>query len=205
MGGQRVFRVAAAFSVAGCLASVAMYARSASHEMSVARSVDGENTFMARTDPVEWALWISFRHAPKAALPAGAREPVLSLSAAPAGRTVYVPGTTTYSWSLPGVKYESGPVESGRLWVGGQLVPPSGDTFRQISVHWWLTILLTSLGPLAGILRIWRTWNKRPEGFCGSCGYDLRASRERCPECGTPIPKTVPATNRIYLSRKSAP
>jgi hypothetical protein len=48
-----------------------------------------------------------------------------------------------------------------------------------------LSLLLGSLSFVA--LRILKR-NAYARGHCSSCGYDLRASTVRCPECGTPIP-----------------
>ena len=49
----------------------------------------------------------------------------------------------------------------------------------------WLPTLLLALLPLARLVRLVRRRHK--PGLCPDCGYDLRASKDRCPECGRPI------------------
>jgi hypothetical protein len=48
-----------------------------------------------------------------------------------------------------------------------------------------LLVLLSALAwSVPAILRQHRAGKRRAAGLCAECGYDLRASPDRCPECG---------------------
>jgi hypothetical protein len=59
--------------------------------------------------------------------------------------------------------------------------------YTVVAVPWWLPALLFTIAPAVafrGARRARRArWAARV-GHCASCGYDLRASPDRCPECG---------------------
>jgi hypothetical protein len=53
---------------------------------------------------------------------------------------------------------------------------------RVVTLPLWAVTLALSVLPMLGIRRVLRRRQRR--GCCRRCGYDLRATPERCPECG---------------------
>lgn len=75
-----------------------------------------------------------------------------------------------------------------------------GWNYTSLTLSWWLIAALSAVIPLAWTARFMRSRraSQRPQGnLCHSCGYDLRASNERCPECGTPIPPNQHAPHPV--------
>jgi hypothetical protein len=68
------------------------------------------------------------------------------------------------------------------------------ETWDSLAVYcpWSILALVTGVLPGMWLKWTWRQRRRRGQGLCQNCGYDLRASTERCPECGTPIPLPVP-------------
>jgi hypothetical protein len=67
--------------------------------------------------------------------------------------------------------------------------------FRDVAAPWWALVLMTAAAPAWQAVRIARGRRRRRRvraGLCAKCGYDLRASSGRCPECGRAAEKLRP-------------
>jgi hypothetical protein len=57
--------------------------------------------------------------------------------------------------------------------------------FWSLRIPYWSLALLCLPLPAARGVGWWRRRRTRKQGHCPACGYDLRATPDRCPECGT--------------------
>jgi hypothetical protein len=77
-----------------------------------------------------------------------------------------------------------------RTWVVGAATLTL-QYYWVLGVPYWALTLLALVLPAAVATRSWRSARRTRSGHCRTCGYDLRATPGRCPECGaTPTPPT---------------
>ena len=120
----------------------------------------------------------------------------------------YVPGCRTYSsvhlrlvedtdllWSSCNgallCRYHSGDLSNRTLGTSSwQFVADKTVDWELYAVgcpHWFLVLVFTAATLCAlRLAKHQQALQRRHRGLCEKCGYDLRASPERCPECGAP-------------------
>ena len=121
-------------------------------------------------------------------------------------------GTSGVNWGSYRVEGKGGTIlddaivrdNSVRAW-GGFVVSTRGTQFASRTVaapYWFLTLVIGTPAAL-----VWRVGRRRrlriTRGQCERCGYDLRATPERCPECGA-IPQNYTARREEVSSSSAA-
>ena len=104
---------------------------------------------------------------------------------------------TSVTWVIPQPRSQFHDVETKSLWL-----PRLGFDYAEFAgwygpgtiVYSYRISYFVLLLPAAAVSLSWiglmarrRYLHRHRAGFCAKCGYDLRASPDRCPECGTTI------------------
>ncbi|HZL38593.1 MAG TPA: zinc ribbon domain-containing protein [Tepidisphaeraceae bacterium] len=99
-------------------------------------------------------------------------------------RPVYFPSATN---DLAGFGFLHDRGGNGQRFSGARMYSTHNER-NIVAVPYWFLAALSSVEPVYWVLTRMRARKREManrDGFCSACGYDLRATPERCPECGT--------------------
>ncbi len=92
------------------------------------------------------------------------------------------------SVGLWGVSYFWVGFQSGQWYVAAE----AGTLYASwnLGIPLWMPTLLFLAVFWLSVAPLYRRRKRKKLGLCLKCGYDLRGSTKRCPECNTPIEGT---------------
>jgi hypothetical protein len=150
------------------------------------------------------ALWVwSFAAAPRQQIGRAVPAPAMYREVALAGGYLAVSTIQTFAppaglgggypygaelseWNVAGLRWRREAITIQRPSDRAVVAVASRTNTFVVWLGW--PLLLSAILPAAWLLWRRRTLaQERRKGMCRVCGYDLRASPERCPECGTAV------------------
>ena len=171
---RRLLTIASALSLVLCVASVGLWVRSyRHHDMVIVRHLE----LQPGGDQVGTFWSISFR---ASVVYFGHGRGAFSTNAA-GGIHLISDRVTPSPWDSG---FNTGNVKWQFLRLAWVDDTRGRDYTRFLTIPTWLLVCLFAAPPIAWASR-WRELRKRTaKGLCLQCGYDLRATHGRCPECG---------------------
>jgi hypothetical protein len=90
-------------------------------------------------------------------------------------------------------------------WVGTNRRGGREEQWTLACPH-WVPVLILLMLPAVWLIQRRKANRARRLNLCATCGYDLRASPDRCPECGAPpgVPPHNPAMQRTDAASSGA-
>ena len=197
---RRLFNVAAAVALLMCIPFVCLWALGARREAGVRGACYSGESYYVQV--------VAHKHVVSFSLAGGRHWPQIRAAEFPA----LAPGFGAVrrgEWGagrgdLPPLPFNmafTGVSLDGAMWLRN--APAVRVSVVTVAADSWLILLV--LVVLASLFLTLANRRRRSRGVCANCGYDLRATPDRCPECGmVPQPPHHPPMQRTAAASSGA-